>query len=154
MVTPVVDAIDDIDADEGAWLASAFRMAVMRLTRRLTSTRTDDTLGLSRLSALSTLYRYGPLSPTALAELERVQPPSITRLITALEARDLVTRSPHPSDGRQTIVTITELGSSVVESERQRRAAWLTQQLEHLSPKERRQLADALPILEKIGTSN
>ena len=138
-------------ADEGAHLASAFRIAVMRLSRRLRSERSDETLGLSQLSALSTLMRTGPLSPTALAELERIQPPSMTRVITGLEERGLVERSPHESDRRQSVIAISEPGRAIVLEDRRRRAAWLARRFETLTTEERQQLAAVLPILERIG---
>jgi len=123
----------------------------MRLSRRLRSERSDETLGLSQLSALSTLIRNGPLSPTALAELERIQPPSMTRVITALEDRGLLERAPHPTDGRQSVIAITEAGRAIVLEDRRRRAAWLAQRFATLTPDEQRQIANALPIIERIG---
>lgn len=141
----------DAGSDAGANLASAFRIAVMRLSRRLRSERSDETLGLSQLSALSTLSRSGPLSPTALAELERIQPPSMTRVITALEDRGLLGRAPHPTDGRQSVIAITEAGRAIVLEDRRRRAAWLAQRFATLSPEEQQQIAKALPIIERIG---
>lgn len=137
--------------DEGAHLASAFRIAVMRLSRRLRSERSDETLGLSQLSALSTLMRNGPLSPTALAELERIQPPSMTRVITALEERGLIERAPHSSDRRQSIIAITEPGQAIVSEDRRRRTAWLARRFETLTSEEQQQLAEVLPIIERIG---
>src|SRR5579875_1678595 len=73
--------VDDTSPDE--LLAGSLRMAIMRLARRLRAERADDTLGLSQMSALSSLM-HGPLSPTALAQVERIQPPSMTRVISAL----------------------------------------------------------------------
>jgi DNA-binding MarR family transcriptional regulator len=141
----------DPESDAGAHLASAFRIAVMRLSRRLRSERSDETLGLSQLSALSTLIRNGPLSPTSLAELERIQPPSMTRVITALEDRGLLVRAPHPTDGRQSIIAITDAGRAIVVEDRRRRAAWLAQRFATLTPEEQEQIANALPIIERIG---
>ena len=66
-------------------LASSLRISVMRLARRLRAQRSDDALTLSQVSVLATLERYGPLTPTDVAEYEKVQPPSITRVLAALE---------------------------------------------------------------------
>src|ERR1700728_3838812 len=107
-----------IDNDELPELASALRIAVMRLARRLRNDRSDETLGISQLSALATLERRGPLSPTALAELERIQPPSMTRVIAALEERELVGRAAHPSDRRQSVIEITPAGRTLVLEDR------------------------------------
>jgi len=144
---------DQLD-DEGARLASAFRIAVMRLSRRLRSERSDETLGLSQLSALASLMRSGPLSPTALAEIERIQPPSMTRVITALEERGLVERAPHSSDRRQSVIEITEGGRSIVLEDRRRRAAWLAMRFATLSKDEQAQIAAVLPIIERIGAGD
>ena len=141
----------DGSTDEGAHLASAFRIAIMRLSRRLRSERSDETLGLSQLSALSTLMRNGALSPTALAELERIQPPSMTRVITALEGRGLIERAPHLSDRRQSVIAITEAGRAIVSEDRRRRTAWLARRFDTLTAEEQQQLADVLPIIERIG---
>src|ERR1700733_14014879 len=112
----------------------------MRLSRRWRAERSDETLGLSQLSALSTLERHGPLSPTALAELERIQPPSMTRLIAALEGRGLVERRPHSSDRRQAVIAITPDGSHIVLEDRRRRQAWLSQTVERLNDEEQERL--------------
>lgn len=138
----------------GVELASAFVLAIMRLSRRLRSERSDDTIGLSGLSTLSTLFGSGPLSPTALAGRERIQPPSLTRVMSALETRGLIKRSPHPTDGRQTLISITEVGKLIVQEDRRRRTAWLTQRVEQLSPKERTRIAEVLPILERFAAWN
>jgi DNA-binding MarR family transcriptional regulator len=135
---------------EDAELASDLRIAIMRISRRLRSERTDETLGLSQLSALATLSRQGPLSPTALADLERIQPPSMTRVIAALEERELVRREPHPSDRRQAVIAITDAGRSIVEADKVRRQAWLSRVLDGLSADERKRLRLVVPILERL----
>src|SRR6476661_524153 len=88
-------------------LASTLRLSVMRLARRLRSMRTDTSLTLSQLAALATLDRHGPLTPGELAAHEKVQPPSMTRLLAVLEAAGLVTRTAHATDGRQVIMTVS-----------------------------------------------
>jgi DNA-binding MarR family transcriptional regulator len=139
------------ETTEDAQLASSLRIAVMRLARRLRAERSDGTLGLSQLSALSTLERHGPLSPTALAELERIQPPSMTRVIAALEERRLVGREPHPSDRRQAVIAISDAGRQIVLEDRRRRQAWLARSLDDLGPGERALLEAALPVLERLS---
>jgi DNA-binding MarR family transcriptional regulator len=136
---------------ESAHLASTLGIAVMRLARRLRAERSDDTLGLSQLSALATLERHGPLSPTALAELERIQPPSMTRLIAALEGRGLVERRAHPSDRRQAVIAITADGREIVLEDRRRRHAWLSRTLDGLNDDEQERLVATLPLLERLS---
>jgi DNA-binding MarR family transcriptional regulator len=87
-------------------LASSLRLAVMRLARRMRSERADTSLTLTQLATLATLERRGPLSPRELAAAERVQPPSMTRIAASLEAAGLVTRTDHPTDGRQVLLSV------------------------------------------------
>jgi len=122
----------------------------MRLSRRLRTERSDNSLGLSQLSALATLYAQGPLSPTALADHERIQPPSMTRVITGLEELGLAVREAHPTDRRQAVIAISETGRALVEEDRHRRQAWLSGVLESLTDEERSALRAALPILEGL----
>ena len=142
--------IDHSSPDE--LLASSLRMAVMRLARRLRAERSDETLGLSQMSALASLM-HGPLSPTALAQSERIQPPSMTRVITALESRGLIKREEHETDKRQSVIAITDAGRQIVEDDRVRRKVWLVEVLDTLNETDRRALREALPILERITNS-
>lgn len=133
-------------------LSSALRISVMRLARRLRSERSSTAdLTLTQISALSTLGRVGPSTPSELAGLERVQPPSMTRVIAALEERGLVTRVPHPTDRRQVLVAITERADAMLLEDRRRREAWLVAHLATLSADERAVLAAAAPILDRLA---
>src|SRR5580698_6829121 len=142
-----------------AGLASALRISVSRLARRLRAERAAHGLpGLSELSdtqlaALATLERHGAMTPGELAEHEKVQPPSMTRVIAVLEERGLVIRAPHASDRRQVGLTATEQGKEVVRQSRRLREAWLAQRLRELTPQERALLRQAAPILEKLSQS-
>jgi DNA-binding MarR family transcriptional regulator len=93
------------------------------------------------------------MTPGELAEHEKVQPPSITRVIASLEERALIQRMPHVSDRRQVVLTVTDQGRDVVRQVRQLREAWLARRLRDLTPAERAVLRDALPILEKLSQS-
>jgi DNA-binding MarR family transcriptional regulator len=93
------------------------------------------------------------MTPGELAEHEKVQPPSMTRVIAVLEERGLVRREPHATDRRQVILTVTNEGRDVVQRVRRRREAWLAQRLQELTPDERQILLAAAPILEKISQS-
>jgi len=132
-------------------LASALRIAVMRLARRMRSEKSDESMTLTQLSALATLANSGPLSPTALAERERVQPPSMTRVIALLVERGLAVRIPHPSDRRQAVIEISPEGRAIIDEDRRRRTAWLARVLEQLDEAERAALAVAIPILERLA---
>jgi DNA-binding MarR family transcriptional regulator len=106
----------------------------------------------SQLAALAALEKH-TMTPGELAEHEKVQPPSITRVIASLEERGLIQRMPHPSDRRQVVLTVTDQGRDVVRKVRQLREAWLARRLRDLSPAERTVLRDAVPILEKLSQS-
>ena len=132
-----------------AALAHDLRLAVMRFSRRLRNQRVDTSVTLTHLAALSTLKRHGPMSPGELAAHERVQPPSMTRVVVALEGMGLVTRSPHPTDGRQVVIDLTPAAEELLTAEARAREAWLTGMLERLSVEERAVLYEAAVIMDK-----
>ena len=131
-------------------LAGDLRIAVMRLARRLRNEREDLDLTLTQLSALAALERCGPTTPGHLATVERVQPPSMTRVLAGLHDRGLIERTAHPTDGRQVLVAATDEARSQLRADRRRREAWLAQRLATLDPEQRRAVHDVLPILEQL----
>jgi DNA-binding MarR family transcriptional regulator len=134
-----------------AALAHDLRLAVMRLSRRLRTQRVDTTVTLTHLAALSTLRRHGPMSPGELAAHERVQPPSMTRVVVALEGMGLVDRTPHPTDGRQVVISLTPAAETLLADEARAREAWLTGQLQQLTPAERDVLREAAVLVDKLA---
>jgi len=140
-----------------AGLASALRISVSRLARRLRAERLagglEPELSDTQLAALAALERHGAMTPGELAEHEKVQPPSMTRVMAVLEARSLVMRAPHPTDRRQVMMTVTDQGRELVQQSRRLRDAWLDRRLRELSPKDRATLQAAAPILEKLSQS-
>jgi DNA-binding MarR family transcriptional regulator len=134
-----------------AALAHDLRLSVMRLSRRLRTQRVDTTVTLTHLAALSTLRRHGPMSPGELAAHERVQPPSMTRVVVALEGMGLVSRTPHPTDGRQVVISLTPAAEQLLADEARAREAWLTGQLEQLAPAEREVLREAAVLMDKLA---
>jgi DNA-binding MarR family transcriptional regulator len=134
-------------------LASALRLSVVRLNRRLRGQRADQTVTLTQLAALSTLKAHGPLTPGELAAYEKVQPPSMTRVLAALEERGLVDRSPHPSDGRQALVELTEAGRDLLDQEVRMREAWLSRRLAELTDEERAVLVAASELIDRLVAS-
>jgi DNA-binding MarR family transcriptional regulator len=143
---------DTLEAIDSA-LASALRLSVVRLNRRLRAQRADQTVTLTQLAALSTLKAHGPLTPGELAAYEKVQPPSMTRVLAALEERGLVDRSPHPSDGRQALVELTEAGRDLLDQEVRMREAWLSRRLAELSDAERAVLTAASELIDRLVAS-
>ena len=135
-----------------AGLAHDLRLAVMRLSRRLRNQRVNTSVTLTHLAALSTLKRHGAMSPGELAGHERVQPPSMTRVVVALEAMGLVTRTPHPTDGRQVVIELTPAAEQLLDQEARAREAWLTGHLEDLTPEEQTVLREAAVIIDKLAS--
>ncbi len=133
-----------------AALAHDLRLAVMRFSRRLRNQRVDTSVTLTHLAALSTLKRNGPMSPGELAAQERVQPPSMTRVVVALEGMGLVTRTPHPTDGRQVVIDLTPAAEGLLSEEARAREAWLSSRLQELTADERAVLREAAAIMEKL----
>ncbi len=134
-------------------LASALRLSVMRLARRMRSERADSSLTLSQTSALAVLERKGPLTPRELAAQERVQPPSMTRIAAALEVAGLVTRTDHPTDGRQVLLAASPAGVALLREDRRRRDVWLAQRLRELEPEDVLVLARAAQIIDSLAAS-
>ena len=139
-----------------AGLATSLRISVSRLARRMRAERVaqglQPELSDSQLAALAALEKH-TMTPGELAEHEKVQPPSITRVIASLEERGLIQRMPHPSDRRQVVLTVTVQGRDVVRQVRQLREAWLARRLRDLTPAEQAVLREAVPILEKLSQS-
>ncbi|MDY7085187.1 MAG: MarR family transcriptional regulator [Actinomycetota bacterium] len=146
MEWPVV--ADRGTADE---LAKTLREAIMRLNRRVRQARPVGDLTFSQLSALTSLQLAGALTPRELADVERVQPPTMTKIVGKLEERGLVVRTPHPTDGRQVILSATEQGRAVHAQFEKARNEWLATHLADLTPDERETLAKASEILQKIS---
>jgi len=132
-------------------LASALRLSVLRLARRLRAERADTEFTLSQLSALATLERHGALTPGELAAHERVQPPSMTRLVAGLEQVGLVARSAHATDRRQVVLQVTAAGGGLLLEDRRRRDAWLCRQLAGLDAADREVLRQAAAVLDRLA---
>lgn len=135
-------------------LASELRLAVHRLTRRLRQQTPSDGLTLTQLSALTVIWREGPLTAGDLATKEQVRPPSITRVLTGLEALDLVERLENPRDGRQVLVQVTPLGSQRMSEFVRARERWLEQELAALPQEDRDLLSKATALLDQLAASH
>lgn len=137
-----------------AGLASALRISVMRLSRRLRNQRAEEHgLSANQLSVMSTLHGHGPMTIGEIAAAEKVRPPSTTRTVTSLEELGLVVREPHPTDRRQVVVRLADAGRRLLAEDRKRRDAWLARRLRELSPEEKEILRAAAPILERLAVS-
>ena len=130
--------------------ATRLHSAAIHLLRRLR--REDDASGLTapRLSALSVVVFGGPLTLGALAAAEQVRPPTMSRIVVALEQTGLVTREPAPTDGRAVLIRATPAGKQLLEAGRARRTAVLARQLAALPPEELAMLQQAAEILDRL----
>jgi DNA-binding MarR family transcriptional regulator len=137
-----------------AVLAQALRPSVMRLARRLRQMR-DDSVGLNsnQLSAMAVLLNSGDQLMGELAAAEKMQPPSMTRIVNGLEARGYVARRSHPDDRRQCLVTLSDEGRKILLANRRRRDEWLAIRIAQLAPTEREVLREAIEILEKVNSA-
>ncbi len=131
-------------------LASHLRMAVARLARQLRHQGAQEDATPSQLAALATLYHQSPITVGELAAIEHVKPPTMTRIVTALEERELVRREHSPSDGRIIRLSITDKGREAHEEYQKRRDAWLDRKLAGLSKDDRDILAKAARIFERL----
>lgn len=150
---PEPDVAAPVSADpELADLAWRVREGVGRLNWRMRAERDPNGPGPAVLAVLSRLYRAGTHTPTELAEAERLQPQSLTRILAWVTERELVTRSPDPADGRRSLVSITPAGLSVLREYSVRRERWLAGAIETtLSPTERQLLKLASELMLRVA---
>jgi DNA-binding MarR family transcriptional regulator len=132
-------------------LADRLHSAAIHLLRRLR--REDDASGLPapQLSAMSVIVFGGPITLGALARAEQVRPPTITKLVAALEEQGLVERETDPEDRRVMRVKATARGTRLLYDGRRRRVASLAASLGELAAPDRAALARTIPILEKVA---
>lgn len=133
----------------GTDLASRLRAAVVRTNRRLRQEAGGE-LSPTLLATLGTISRHGPLTPSELAQRERIQRPTATRLLARLEEPGYVARTPDPQDGRSSLISVTPAGAALVAALRDRKDAFLARRLRRLSAEERATLRRAADILERL----
>src|SRR6266702_705368 len=130
-------------------LASRLRLAVMRLALVLRQ-KAQDPITPSQLSALVSIERDGPVTLGELAALESVQPPTMTRIVVALEEQELVRREVDPGDRRISRVHITAAGRRLLEKNRSRKTAYLASRMRGLNAQELDVLERAAALLERM----
>ena len=130
-------------------LAVRLRLAIARTARRLRQEAGEE-LSPSQTAALATIDRHGPLTPSELAVRERIQRPTVTRIVALLEQRGLVQRTRDPQDGRSSLVALTPAGSDLLARGRTRKDAYLARRLRELDAQERATLQRAAAILERL----
>jgi DNA-binding MarR family transcriptional regulator len=128
-------------------LAPRLRWAIARMARRLRQ-EAGTSLGPSQVAALATIERHGPLSPSEVAEWERIKRPTATRIVGHLEQAGMVERVKDPEDGRASILTATPKGRVLLKRLRERKTAYLAKRLAGMNIEDRRTLERAAELLE------
>lgn len=130
--------------------AARLRLGVVRTARRLRQEAAAEASGLTPTStaALATIERHGPLTPSELAEIERVKRPTITRTLGCLEREGLIDRTPDPEDGRSTLISVNATGRERLRRLRGRKNAYLARRMRDLPAEDLATLERAAEILE------
>ncbi|MGH9091806.1 MAG: MarR family winged helix-turn-helix transcriptional regulator [Acidimicrobiales bacterium] len=147
--TAIPDAPGGVAAPSDQDLAARVRVAVTRLNRRL---RQQALAGLSpaKATALGSIHRLGSPTLGELALAEQVQPPTMTRLVAAMEEAGLVARMADAEDGRVFRVRLTGEGRRTLERIRTMKTAYLTRRFAALEPHERASLGELTALLERL----
>ena len=131
--------------------AVRLRASISHLTRQLRALSGADGPGAAKLGVLGQLYRLGALTPTRLAQCERVRLQTLTRLLAELEAEKLIRRRPDADDARRSLLSLTPAGLRVLATDIRRREASLEAALERLSRSEQAALLDACALIDRLG---
>ncbi len=134
-------------------VAARLRMAIVRTSRRLRQEATGaggGGLTPTSVAALATVERHGPLTPSELAEIERIKRPTATRTLRGLVEAGLVDRAPDPADGRSALVSANAAGREQLRRLRGRKNAYLARRMRNLPTEDVRTLERAAEILEGI----
>ncbi len=132
--------------------AATVRRSVMSLGRRLRLERPADGRTSLELSTLGHLHHRGPMTPGEIATAERVQPQSLTRTLTSLEADGLISKAGHPRDGRMILLEVTEAGRAALRRDMAARDSWLAQAMAaRLTATELELVRLAAGLLERVA---
>ncbi|WP_037139815.1 MarR family transcriptional regulator [Rhodococcoides fascians] len=143
-----------MSSESDTHLARDLSVSAMRLNRRLRLRHASDRIPVAQLSILTTLFREGPMTTGELAVRERIKPPSVSRSSHALVEMGLLERVPHATDRRQVVLTLTDSGRAVADTDVAERERVLAERLGELSDDERATLAEAAQILTEIVERN
>ena len=102
------------------------------------------------IAALASIDRLGPLTPSELAEIERVKRPTATRVAAALERDGLIVRAADPNDGRACLLSASAEGTALLKRIRSRKNAYLSRRLRKLGDEDVETLERAAEVLERM----
>jgi DNA-binding MarR family transcriptional regulator len=134
-------------------LGSQLRLVTLRLSRRLRQQNVGE-VSPSQLSALSTVAQRGELTLGELAAIERIAPPSMTRIAARLEDQGWLERRVDASDRRVARVAVSPAGEALLDENRTRRDAFLSKRLQEFTEEERAVLRRAVPLLERLASED
>jgi DNA-binding MarR family transcriptional regulator len=130
-------------------LAHRLRPVIARLGRRLRQEAGGE-LSPSHAAALTTAAAHGPLTPSEVAQRERIQRPTATRVLARLEEAGLLERAGDPADRRSSLISATAEGRALLAAQRDRKDAFLARRLDRLTPDELATLDRAAALLERV----
>jgi DNA-binding MarR family transcriptional regulator len=137
-----------------AEIAAGLRLAIVRTSRRLRQDALEaegrGVISPTLNSALATIDLHGPLTPSEIAERERIRRPTATRIVASLVELGLASRTPDPADGRGFLVATTPEGAALMKRLRKRKNAYLAKRMRDLDPDEVETLTRASEILERL----
>jgi DNA-binding MarR family transcriptional regulator len=138
-----------------ATTAREVKVVVSRLRRRIQALALTDDLSGSQAAVLSRLHKEGPSSSSVLAGAESVSHQAIGAILTVLQARGFIQRTPDPTDGRRQLIALTAAGAARVEHTSSEREEWLARALQdRLTEDERRAVRHAMTLLDRIAESD
>jgi DNA-binding MarR family transcriptional regulator len=129
--------------------AARLRLAIVRTARRLRQEAGTD-LSPTLTAALATIDRHGPLTPSELADIERVKRPTATRIAAALEKDGLIERAADPTDGRAFLLSTSSEGRTLMKRLRSRKNAYISRRLRKLGDEDVETLERAAEVLERM----
>lgn len=130
--------------------ASDLRIATFRLARRMRTQRAVDSMSDGQFAVLAGLSVHGPHTLTELADRERVSAPAMNRTVNCLQDAGYISRSADENDGRKVVIDLTHEGRAVVDETARRRDAWVEEALAEIDPAERKILAQAAAIMQRM----
>jgi DNA-binding MarR family transcriptional regulator len=142
-----------LEVDDARLLETAadLRVIVAKLRRRLVEQASPGDFTPSQTAALSRLYNDGPATLTALANAEGMRPQSMSAIVAVLEAAGFVHGEPDPTDGRRTILAMTETARTTLEAQREIKNDWIFRTIKaKLNPGEQAQLASSMVLLQRL----
>jgi len=137
-------------SSDGEGIAQSLHSAAIRVLRSVRGADRSSSLNAARLSALSVVVYGGPMTLGQIAEAEQVRPPTMTRIIQALEEQGLIEKRRDQRDRRNVYLSATRRGKRVLIEARNRRIQMLAQSVEGLESVEKKILLAAIDVVTKM----